>query len=175
MDTKLHGILFLSLFLLLASCNRQGSGTSTSQNSGASYVDIVSYSVDGTSAPLIPGSPEPIDPYENEGGFTVNYEISSDGIVDVEFSLMNSDEDPSIFCGNESTEFFDRNCGADQSCLLNESISCKYESNYDISCTIGKKSNLTEFIDELPKRAQMVICTSINNSRTFKSVLVELR
>jgi hypothetical protein len=55
--------------------------------------------------------PEPIDPYENEGIFTVHYEIGANGIVDIEFSLRESNDDPTIFCGRESTKFYDQDCG----------------------------------------------------------------
>jgi hypothetical protein len=82
--------------------------------------------------------PEPIDPYKNERVFTVNYEISAEVTVDIEFSQR------------ESTTFYDQDCGQGKACSLIEAQECKFEANYDISCSRDKK-NITAFINELPK------------------------
>jgi hypothetical protein len=118
--------------------------------------------------------PEPIDPLENEGIFTVNCEIGAKGTVDIEFSLRELNDDPTIFCRRESTKFYDQDCGQGEACSLIEAVECKFEANYDISYSRDKK-NITAFVNELPKRAQLVMCISGNGTRTSSSDQVELR
>jgi hypothetical protein len=166
---------FFSITLFVA-CSGGGSGSSNDRTGGPTATDmsVKSFTVKGTSSPLFPGMPEPIDPYENEGVFTVNYEIDANGTVDIEFSLMEPDDDPAIFCGKESTKFYDKDCGPSKGCGLIENVECKFEANYEISCG-GDKKNITAFMDELPKRAQLVMCVSGSGTRTFFSDQVELR
>jgi hypothetical protein len=77
-------VRFFSITLLVA-CGGGSSGSSNDRTGGPTGTDmsVKSFTVKRTSSPLLPGMPEPIDPYENEGVFTVNYEINANGTVDI--------------------------------------------------------------------------------------------
>ncbi|GAA4086772.1 hypothetical protein [Zhongshania borealis] len=149
------------LYSVLVACNGGDSGTSDDANNRPSATDssISSFVIKGTSNPLIPGSPEPIDPYENDGQFSVTYAIEADGTVDIELSVIEAGGSI-VFCGNESTEFYDRDCGPGKSCGLSGELSCKFSANYMLSCEGGAERNLIVFFDELPKNADIVLCVS---------------
>jgi hypothetical protein len=143
---------FIAACLLLCGCGGSGSGSSDDVSGGptATQSSITSFSVQGTSSPLLPTQPEPIDPYENNGVFTVNYAIEANGTVDIELSVVD-DNSAFILCGSESTEFYDKDCGPDKSCDLTGQISCQFTPHNLISCNGGPTTDLTDFFDQLPQ------------------------
>lgn len=155
-----NSVVCLCSFIISA-CSGGGSGSIEDAKSRPSATDssISSFVIKGTSRPLIPGTAEPIDPYENEGMFSVAYAIEADGTVDIELSVIEAGGSI-VFCGNESTEFYDRDCGPGKSCGLSGELSCKFSANYMLSCEGGAERNLIVFFDELPKNADIVLCVS---------------
>lgn len=169
-------ILLVCSIVLLIACGGSGSGSSSDFSDGitATNASIANYRVRGTSSLSLPAMPKQISPYENDGEFTVFYEIDANGVVGLELSLIHTG-DSIITCGNESTEFFAKHCGDGELCALDGEISCKFEANNMISCEDGPKTDLTSFFESIPQVVDMVMCVSRRNGGTAQKERVEFR
>lgn len=164
------------IVLAISGCNGGGSGSSNDASGGptATQSSTEHFSVSGTSSPLLPTQPQPISPYENDGVFTVDYEIDANGTVDIELSVIEAGQTP-LFCGSETTEFYDQDCGEGESCGLSGEISCQFTSHNLISCEGGPITDLTDFFEQLPQEADIVLCVNRHSGGSANVARVEFR
>ncbi len=171
----LHVVL---VFLVSAAMGCSGSGSGSSDDAvgdpTATDASISNFDVDGTSSPVLPGGAEPINPNENGGRFSVSYDISADGTVDLELSVVEAGASP-VTCGNESTEFFDRDCGPGRDCGLSDRLACRFDTQNRISCEGGAPTDLSPFLDRLPKQADMVLCLRYRGGLSSRVQRVEFQ
>ena len=152
---------------LLLSCGGDGGD----QRVTAQSAQLNAYSVTGTSSPILPGDPIPISPSENGGRFTLEWSISADGVVDLEAGACAPNSGK---CG-ESLEFIDHGCGDGFPCDLQGTITCTFNNSNQISCPGAKGANLSSYLDQIPKEADMILCARDLEGTHCDAVRVEFR
>ncbi|MDD3764439.1 MAG: hypothetical protein PHP86_14210 [Nevskiales bacterium] len=140
----------------------------------ATSVSIESYSVTGTSPTLLPSAPKPISASNNGGAFTIQWDASANGIVDIELSVKEADGTID-FCADGPHEFYDRPCGGDYACQLQMTLDCTFGNDNRIDCTGGKGVDLSGFLDQIPKQADLQIKVRGRNTVSCSSERVEFR
>ncbi len=168
--------LICAMGLSLIACGGSGSGTSQDRSAGSTATQATTqrFVVNGTSNPLLPTQPQPIDPYENEGVFSISYDLEANGTVKIEFSVVEEAEGL-FFCGSEATEFYQKTCGEGLDCGLVGEVSCEFTPHNQISCEGGAKTDLTSFFEKLPQEAELVMCVRRKNSGHYNAERVEFR
>lgn len=172
-----YGVLFCTTLLWLVGCESSGEGTISRSDVTATTASINAFDITGTSTPLLPISPPPIDANENNGDFSIRYDISANGSVDIELSVVtdNNQGFGAFFCGDEASEFYDRDCGGDENCGLSDTLQCNFNTENIIRCNNGKEADLTPYLTELPMRANIALCVNHLDGDSRASHEVEFR
>lgn len=172
----MHPLLqsILILVPVLSACDSGGGGGGRPPIT-ATQAEINSFSVQGTSAPLLPTEPQPIDAGENGGRFSMSWDLSADGVIDVELAVRERQEEFPGPCFLDEYEFHDRSCGEDLDCQLVDSLSCQLSSDHRITCDSGKGVDLTPFLDQLPKSAVITITARAKDFTACDYVPVEFQ
>ena len=147
--------IFLAVFAAaLSGCSNNGD---PQERITANEAVVERFTLNGTSEPLLPSHPKPISPTQNGGRFEVSWEISADGVVDVELAVRPWDDDFRGCLSTEEYEFFDDGCGGGQDCAFVDGLSCVFGTDNSVACDGGRAIDLTEFLDEIPKEAAVTI------------------
>lgn len=176
---KFSQVSILLCSIVIAGCSGSGgSSDSAGQGSSTGQVQIQSFEVDGTSDPLpIIESREPIDSQENGGRFhvawltsgsptyTASLYVSKDG------AIRNREIDP-----GDDVRFFRIQCSeSSEKCDSSATFECVFRSDNRISCDNGELVDLTNWFDQLPQDAYIVLEATTSNFGSGRSVEVRFR
>ena len=146
-----------------------GSNSSSTSNN----TQILALSMSGTSNITSDGT-VPINPYENNRGFTLNWSVIADmPMYRVDFYFSN---DKTL---NGDTKFLGLNCGTALSvCQAQGTTSCLLSTSYKVACSDGAGiTNIESFIDTLPKSGYMIMraCNGLLDDCVTQSIPVEFQ
>lgn len=163
----------------VSACGGNG-GNSAAPRITATEAELNSSSVAGTSSPLLPGDPEPISPFENGGRFSMSWDVSANGIVDVEIAVREWPEnrDPtnplsSACLKSDEFEYFDEGCGEGYVCNYRDTLSCQLSTSNQVTCDAGKGVNLSGFLDAVPKDAAITIVVRYGTNNSNNTICDE--
>ena len=156
---------------VIASCIVSGCISSDDDSSGGTTIN--SLSVTGTSANV--DDYVPINPNLSNGTFSVGWSVSSSDPYHAELYIS---EDASLSTSTDR-RFFQQNCGSSSlyNCSSSASFSCQYTTQNMISCNNDSGTNLTTFLDTIPKDAYVIIeaCNALHDSCQTSSVKTQLQ
>lgn len=141
----------------------------------ATEVELNSINVIGTSTPLIPGSPAPISASENNGRFTIEWDTTANGVIDIELAVRENSTDYPGPCWLPEYEFHDEACGEGYDCDLVDSLSCTFGNDNRVTCDRGKGVDLSPLLDQLPKEAVITVVARMKNGTSCDYEEVEFR
>lgn len=143
------------LFICILGFSVVGCGTSSNDALVVTATEVVvkSFSIVGTSEPSLPAARRPINAGENEGNFSMSWDIEADGVVRLRVGVNSAG---SSVC-NLFNRPFSSHCGEGATCALVDTILCNFSSNNILSCERGQTLDLSGFLDELPKDADFCL------------------
>ncbi|RKZ47370.1 MAG: hypothetical protein DRR08_32465 [Candidatus Parabeggiatoa sp. nov. 2] len=143
---------------MLVNCGSDDSDGGNDATGGGGGYHINSFSIEG-SYPSSSGQIVPINSGVNNGQFTVSWKTSANDLYQVRLRLHDNDVLPEE--ESRLPMIYQNNCnmgnlGQDDVCGSNVVRTCQFTNDNTVLCGT-RKTNITRFLDQIPKRAYMIL------------------